>query len=319
MVKIAIAGGSGNVAQEIIDGLVATKKHEILLFTRKDPPPSDPSSAVTWAKTDYLDVKQLTSLLAGTHTVFSFVAPYLDQEEAFNAQKNLIDASIQAGVKRFAPSEWASANFAHLSWYTYKAKTREYLSAINKDAKVLEYCLFQPGLFTNYLTWPHSSAKHVKSLDTPWDYGNRRILQREGGEEDIITLTTVDDLVNVVVRAVEFDGEWPTNGGIRGTQLTMAELVALGEKIRGGKFTVEDFKSEDLESGSFKPSWLPKLEHPSIAPEHVDAASKMIVQGFLLAFPEKAFDIGDQWNKILPNYKFTGAEEFLTEAWKGKP
>lgn len=112
-----------DVAQEIIDGLVATKKHEILLFTRKvspptrickssdrqqDPPPSDPSSGVTWAKTDYLDVKQLTSLLAGTHTVFSFVAPYLDQEEAFNAQKNLIDASIQAGVKRLAPSEWAS-------------------------------------------------------------------------------------------------------------------------------------------------------------------------------------------------------------------
>jgi saccharopine dehydrogenase-like NADP-dependent oxidoreductase len=112
-----------DVAQEIIDGLVATRKHEILLFTRKvspqtricttsnrqqDPPPNDPNSGVTWAKTDYLDVKQLTSLLAGIHTVFSFVAPYLDQEEAFNAQKNLIDASIQAGVKRFAPSEWAS-------------------------------------------------------------------------------------------------------------------------------------------------------------------------------------------------------------------
>ena len=112
-----------DVAQEIIDALVATKSHEILLFTRKvspptciatpshpqqDPLPSDANSGVTWAKTDYLDVKELTRLLAGTHTVLSFVAPYLDQEEAFNAQKNLIDASIQAGVKRFAPSEWAS-------------------------------------------------------------------------------------------------------------------------------------------------------------------------------------------------------------------
>ena len=82
---------------------------------------------------------------------------------------------------------------------------------------------------------------------------------------------------------------------------------------------MEYFKSEDLESGEFQPSWLPKLEHPSIAPEYVDAASKAIVQGFLLAFPERAFDIGDEWNKLLPDYKFTDAEEFLEEAWKGKP
>jgi hypothetical protein len=35
MVKIAIAGGAGNVAQEIIDVLVASKKHEILILTRR--------------------------------------------------------------------------------------------------------------------------------------------------------------------------------------------------------------------------------------------------------------------------------------------
>ena len=124
--------------------------------------------------------------------------------------------------------------------------TREYLSTINKDAKVLEYCLFQPGLFTNYLTWPYSSAKHMKPLDTPWDYGNRRFLLREGGDEDIITLTTLHDFVNLVVRAIEFEGEWPVNGGIKGTKLSMAGLVALGEEIRGTHTTTQTRSSDRM-------------------------------------------------------------------------
>jgi len=57
-------------------------------------------------KTDYGDKEQLTSILNGVHTVLSFITPPLDPGSA--AQKLLIDASITAGVKRFAPSEWAT-------------------------------------------------------------------------------------------------------------------------------------------------------------------------------------------------------------------
>jgi hypothetical protein len=40
------------------------------------------------------------------HTVLSFVVTTADPEGI--VQKVLIDASIDAGVKRFAPSEWAT-------------------------------------------------------------------------------------------------------------------------------------------------------------------------------------------------------------------
>lgn len=56
---------------------------------------------------------------------------------------------------------------------------------------------------------------------------------REGSEADIMSFTTVQDLAGIVARAVEFEGEWPTIGGIRGTQLSMNRIVALGEEIRG--------------------------------------------------------------------------------------
>lgn len=61
---------------------------------------------VSWIKVDYLDPKQLEVALQGVHTVLSFAAT--PEDPTSQAQKNLIDASIKCGVKRFAPCEWAS-------------------------------------------------------------------------------------------------------------------------------------------------------------------------------------------------------------------
>ncbi len=61
---------------------------------------------MTWVKTSYQDPKELTKILQGVHTVLSFIVTQSDPGSV--SQKNLIDAAIQAGVKRFAPSEWAT-------------------------------------------------------------------------------------------------------------------------------------------------------------------------------------------------------------------
>jgi hypothetical protein len=53
---------------------------------------------------DYQDRQALAGALNGVHTVLSFIAVHLDENAI--AQRTLIDASIEAGVKRFAPSEW---------------------------------------------------------------------------------------------------------------------------------------------------------------------------------------------------------------------
>lgn len=53
---------------------------------------------------DYDDGNELVEALRGIHTVLSFIQLLRDPEN--KAQKNLIDAAVVAGVKRFAPSEW---------------------------------------------------------------------------------------------------------------------------------------------------------------------------------------------------------------------
>jgi hypothetical protein len=70
-------------------------------------------------------------------------------------------------------------------------------------------------------------------METPFDFENRRAILRSGGNNDYITLTTVQDLANVVARAVDYEGEWPVIGGIRGTNITIERLMSLGEELRG--------------------------------------------------------------------------------------
>ncbi|KAJ4367257.1 hypothetical protein N0V83_006838 [Neocucurbitaria cava] len=319
MVKIAVAGGSGSVAQEIIDILVATKKHDISIFTRSDISAEvDPQSGVTYVKTDYASVQVLSSILQGTHTVLSFISPHKDQSGAFAAQKNLIDASVDAGVKRFAPSEWAAAKLEHLHWYEFKADTRQYLQDINSHKKAIEYCLFQPGLFINYLTRPYKSMEHIKALETPFDLHGRRLLVLDDADDARITFTTVNDLANVVAKAIEFEGTWPVIGGVRGTDLSIGELITLSEELRG-PVKVEKLKASDLEAGTWSSSWVPKLEHPSISPEQVEVISKGLTAGLVLAFGDEVFHSSEEWNKLLPDYEFEDAKTFLAKTWQGKP
>ncbi|KAL1852412.1 hypothetical protein VTK73DRAFT_9226 [Phialemonium thermophilum] len=106
MVKIAVPGGSGDVARVVIDALVATGKHEIVVLSRNDaPPPGKEVKGAAWAKVDYADKAALVEVLKGVHTVLSFT---VNTDPANIVQKTLIDASVEAGVKRYAPSEWAS-------------------------------------------------------------------------------------------------------------------------------------------------------------------------------------------------------------------
>ena len=65
----------------------------------------DPIPGATWATVQYDNQEQLAAALAGVHTVLSFIVAH--QDPGSIAQKTLVDAAVQAGVKRFAPSEWA--------------------------------------------------------------------------------------------------------------------------------------------------------------------------------------------------------------------
>ncbi|KAH6987752.1 hypothetical protein BKA56DRAFT_612504 [Ilyonectria sp. MPI-CAGE-AT-0026] len=316
MVKIAVAGGSGEVAHEIIDALLAAKKHDITILCRTKPSTGDSMPGVTWRAVNYDDKSDLVDALQGTHTVLSFIQVMKDHGN--KSQKNLIDAAITAGVTRFAPSEWGSGGTAGMPWWTGKGEVREYLKKVNEDGKVLGYTLFQPGLFLDYLASPYKTAKYVTPLNTMIDFQNRRAIVVDG-HDSIMTFTTVHDLATVVARAVEYEGEWPVTGGICGNKVTVSQILEIGEKVRGRPFAIENVKLEDLEAGNLKSSWTLETHHPSVSKEQAENLVKTVLIGTLLSSAKGAWTISDEFNQLLPDYQFTQIEEFLAEIWAGKP
>jgi hypothetical protein len=99
--------------------------------------------------------------------------------------------------------------------------------------KVLEYTIFQPGMFLDYLAFPHQTSKYIEPLSTPFDYELCRAIAVASHEDAIMTLTSVADLAAIVTLAVGYEGAWPEVGGIRGNRVSFSEIIKLGERIRG--------------------------------------------------------------------------------------
>lgn len=87
---------------------------------------------------DYTDYSSLVEHLRGVEAVVSVINVVSAAEAGAMAHENLIRASIEAGVKRFAPSEWAGVSS---KMYEAKLKTRKLLEDLNKDKKVYIYSL----------------------------------------------------------------------------------------------------------------------------------------------------------------------------------
>ncbi|KAL2202377.1 NAD(P)-binding protein [Sarocladium strictum] len=305
MVKTAISGGSGTRGT-----------HEIILLSRKKIAADQLAPGVTSVEADYANEQQLVEALTGVHTVLCFITSQSDPGGV--SQKALIQASVKAGVKRYAPSEWGTSKCDHMPWYAGKLDIREYLADLNKDKKVIEYCLFQAGLFVNYMTAPYKTAKHVHPMQMCFDFNKRRMIVVDSDKGEHINFITITDFCETVARAVEYEGEWPIIGGIRGDQITLPELVKLGEKIRG-PIKVEKVSVENLKQKNVKTSWLPIFEHPSIPVEERTSMAEGMVSGMLLGIHTGAFDVTDEWNRLLPDLKMQRSEDFLTEFWEGKP
>ncbi|OIW34605.1 NAD(P)-binding protein [Coniochaeta ligniaria NRRL 30616] len=321
MVKVAIAGGSGQVAREVIDALLAADKHEITILSRNEPSSKCViSPGLHWRVVDYNDKNALAVALRGTHTLLSFVQPL--SETGYQSQKNLIDASIVAQVTRFAPSEWGAAGTVNMPWWVVKEQIRQYLKKVNENGRVLEYTLFQPGLFLDYLASPYQTAKYVAPLDTTFDFQNRRAFVVDGHADAVMTFTTAADLAAVVARAVGYnDGEWSEVSGIRGNRVTVSRVIEIGERVRGSSFAIDKVKLEDLEAGSLQTSWTmekPK-KHQAVSDEEAVALFKTVTIGMLLSSVKGAWDVSDEVNQLFPDYKFEEIETFLARAWGGKP
>ncbi|KAI0475834.1 hypothetical protein GGR56DRAFT_674358 [Xylariaceae sp. FL0804] len=289
------------LAREVIDTLAATRRHHILGLSRG------------WKQTAYEDQAEMVGLLTGVHALLCFWDPTRDARG--EAQKRLVDAAIEAGVERFAPSEWSMGEkledcMDSFPWYSSKLAVREYLYEINKTKKVIQYSLFQPGSFMEYLGHPQQTCEHVVAIPMLANLPGRRIIGLEGHLGDAVTYTSVRDIAGVVAAAVEYEGEWPVVGGIQGDRLSLEQLQEIGERIQGKPFRRGVLKQQDVEAGVLALDDLPRVAHPSIPEDQVEAFSNVAVRGMLLSTARGGWTTTSEWNELLPDYKFMSVEDF---------
>jgi hypothetical protein len=51
----------------------------------------------------------------------------------------------------------------------------------------------------------------------------------------------------------------------------------------------------------------------------VEEMLKTVLIVTLLSSAKGAWDVSDEFNQLLPDFKFTQIEEFLAQVWEGKP
>ena len=227
MVFVAVAGGTGRIGRHIVEAIVATGKHTVVVLSRSASDSQLEAIGVKVIQVDYENHKSLVTALRGVHTVLSTLVS-LDQQELGASQIALLNAAVEAGVKRFAPSEYAIVAVENDPMILYRAK---YLVAEAIAKSGLEYTQFQNGVFMNYFVSGTKGLGYLLPFKFVVDVENYTAIL-PGLGEDKVAFTEAKDVGRFVAASLDLP-RWPKQLNMVGEKLTYNEVVAIAEKVRG--------------------------------------------------------------------------------------
>lgn len=115
MVTVALAGATTGLGLTMLRVfLTQNTSHKIILLSRSEQPQLA-SQGVDVRPVDYSDHQSLVSALHGVHTVLSVIGGGAPGKQ--HPQIALLEAAKEAGVTRFAPSEYAGQGYEGIDLY----------------------------------------------------------------------------------------------------------------------------------------------------------------------------------------------------------
>lgn len=81
---------------------------------------------------------------------------------------------------------------------------------------------------------------------------------------------------------------------------------------------MEKIKSAQARMGRLTTSWCPEMDHPTVPQEMREAASKVFTAKTVLSVYQTTWRVSDEWNRLLPDHKFTSVGAFLEKWWGGE-
>lgn len=258
---------------------------------------------------DYTSPSSLTAALAGVHTVLSLIGG--SASALRDGQLALIAAAKQAGVKRFAPSEFALKGGGYgLELYAGK---KEVWDAVVGSG--MEFTRFSCGIFMGFLgtgtpkgvtevgRWEGAGSGEEEALGglRAWDF----VVNVRAGTADLpgdgrreVGFTDTRDVARFVEKALGME-VWPEELGMRGVLMDWRALVGVLERVQGREFLVRENGVEEMER---------------VAREF---ERKRFYNQVRIALVNGEGVVGDELNRAFPDIKPVGVEEFVKKWWEG--
>ena len=307
MVNVAIAGGSSpTLGQAIVEAIFQNGNHKpIILSHRQDF--TMPFAEIRHV--DYHDKPSLATALRDIHTVIS-VMLIPDPTEFVTAHVNLLRAAKEAGVKRFAPSEWALGSRAHEKADIDRPKI-EVWKEVEKSG--LEATRFVCGGFMNYLGigCPGSDYEKQKALagfrEGPYLFNLRdgwvEVPLKADGSYPRVTMTEIKDIGRFVAAALDLD-KWEDEMPMVGDTLRFDEVIKLAEEATGKKLEIRERTKQQLQE-----------EKDSLGPEHWIRRMECTFSMLYCDDEDDETALDPLLNRLCPNVKPVTIPEYLEKYW----
>lgn len=319
---VAIAGGtSPTLGRSIVQAIQSTSNTNTpIILTRQSPSAPKTKWNAAVRQVSYTNHFSLVAALQGVHTLICVLK--IPGPEWAECQLNLLRAAEQAGVKRFAPSEFGLGPAA--------ADGR--VDVLSVKAKVWEACLdselevgrFACGGFMNYLSigrdFGGDGERELEALagfqeEAPlvWDVANGKVEEptKADGSSPLISLTDIWDVGKLVAGACELEaGEWEEEMEMVGETISIAEVTGLIEKYSGRKLNVTKVRRDEL---------MRRAETiDGFARNRDEVVTKMYAQmGMLILDQEHGGAVMEPTvNRLCPWVKAKSVEHYLAACWR---
>ncbi|KAL9129008.1 MAG: hypothetical protein Q9217_002442 [Psora testacea] len=174
--NVALIGGTGAVGSHVLDALLSSfTASSITVLTRKSSKThSYPQGVKVIALPSYTDHDTVISALRGQDVLISALSTTV-----LNLEPKLVELAIEAGVKRFMPSEytvdvvdWHYRNTAKTPTAKMRVQWADRLAEIGREGKI-EYTTIVPGPFVDYC---------LETSFWPFDVGRKAATIYDGGD-----------------------------------------------------------------------------------------------------------------------------------------
>lgn len=306
MVKVALAGATGGFGRAVLRVFLNTPHgHELMVLSRNANPALS-AAGVDVRAVDYASVESMTAALSGVHTVLSFIGGQ-DASVMETSQLSLLEAAKAAGVKRFAPSEYATSTNEGIDGYIFKERVWNAVKVSD-----LEYTKFSCGVFLNILGTgtpknPSAGSEFKTGEEEalgglrPWDF----IINKKAGTADVpgdgnakLALTDTADVGRFVLAALDLE-KWPEELGMTGDSKSFNELIALVEQAQQRRFLIKYNSVEEMQD---------QIRQDE-ATRFYNQVRIQIAKGY--------FMVPNSLNKAFPSINPMTAEQYVEKWWGG--